>query len=310
MKPTAFEKSWLIKQEAQKMGFSQVGIAKARRLEKDEQKLENFLSRGYQGKMQYLENHFDKRVDPRLLVPGAKSVISLLFNYYTDKKQVDPEAPKIATYAYGEDYHFVLKRKLAELFDFIKAQFGQVEGRVFVDSAPVLDRAWARESGLGWIGKNGMLINKGQGSYFFIAELIINLELAYDSPIEDYCGTCTKCIDDCPTEAILPNKELDASKCISYLTIELKDELIPSEFQGKMENWMFGCDICQEVCPWNRFSQPHTEKAFEPKDDLLEMSLVDWQNLSEEKFKKIFKGSAVKRTKYSGLIRNISFLRK
>ena len=260
--------------------------------------------------MAYMANHFDKRTDPRKLVPGARSVISLMYNYYTEETQEDPEAPKISKYAYGKDYHFVLKRKLKSLFYFIEEKIGKVEGRVFVDSAPVLERDWARRSGLGWMGKNTMLIHPRAGSYFFLAEVILDLELECDEPIKDYCGTCRRCIDACPTGAISPEGYiLDGSKCISYFTIELKDA-IPEQYRGKFENWMFGCDICQEVCPWNRFSRPHDEPAFEPKPELLDKTKQEWEEITEEVFRELFRQSAVKRTQYEGLKRNIAFLKK
>jgi len=304
------QRTYRIKAEAKRLGFSFVGIAKAEHMDEEAQRLEAWLHQGMHGKMQYMENHFEKRVDPTKLVPGAKSVVSLMYNYYTEKEQTDPEAPKISKYAYGEDYHFVIKRKLKDLLHFIREEIGEVNGRCFVDSAPVLERDWARRAGVGWVGKNTLLIHPKAGSYFFLAELIIDLELTPDSPMKDYCGTCTRCIEACPTDAISPQGYLvDGSKCISYLTIELRDA-IPDEFQGKMENWMFGCDICQEVCPWNRFSKPHHEPAFEPHPDLLEMDERDWQELTEEVFKKVFKKSAVKRTKYEGLRRNIAFLKE
>ena len=271
--------------------------------------MEQWLSRNYHGEMAYLANHFDKRLDPTLLVPGAKSVISLLYNYYPNQTQEDSEAPKIAKYAYGEDYHFVIKRKLKDIMNFIQTEIGEVEGRVFVDSAPVMERAWAQEAGLGWQGKNTLLLNKKEGSFFFLAEIILDLELDYYVPIQtDHCGTCTRCIDACPTEAIVGPNVLDASKCISYLTIELK-EAIPSQFSNQMENWAFGCDICQDVCPWNRFSKPHQEEAFQPHGDLLKMSSGEWHEITEEVFRKVFKKSAVKRTKYSGLKRNLEFIK-
>lgn len=303
------QNSLFIKNKAYELGFDFVGISKSHFLDKDAEKLENWLNKGFHGKLGYMENHFDKRCDPSKLVEGSKSVISLLYNYHTPKRQADPDSPKISRYAYGQDYHFVVKDKLKELFESIKEEIGQVEGRYFVDSAPVLERALARESGIGWVGKHGLLINKSQGSEFFIAELILDLELDYDQAIKDYCGTCTACIDDCPTEAILPNKTLDATKCISYLTIELKDEILPHEFKGKMDNWMFGCDVCQDVCPWNRFSKPHTENSFEPALDLLSITKREWENLTEKKFKVLFKKSAIKRTKFNGLKRNINFLK-
>lgn len=285
------------------------GVAKARYLEEEALKLESWLNQNYQGEMAWLANHFDKRLDPSKLVPGAKSVISLIFNYYPDQVQEDPQAPKIAKYAYGEDYHFVLKRKLKELVHFIQDEIGEIDGRVFVDSAPVMERKWAQEAGLGWLGKNTLLLNKKEGSFFFLAELIVDLELEYDTAMQtDHCGTCTRCIDACPTDAILQPNLLDASKCISYLTIELKDS-IPKEFTAKMENWAFGCDICQDVCPWNRFSKPHQEEAFNPHPDLLSMSSGDWEDISEEVFRELFRKSAVKRTKYLGLQRNLKFIR-
>jgi len=299
-----------IKEEAQRLGFMACGVAKARYLEEEAPKLESWLNQNYQGEMAWLANHFDKRLDPGKLVPGAKSVISLIFNYYPGKVQEDPQAPKIAKYAYGEDYHFVLKRKLKDLVHFIQDEIGEIDGRVFVDSAPVMERKWAQEAGLGWQGKNTLLLNKKEGSFFFLAELILDLELEYDTAMQtDHCGTCTRCIDTCPTDAILQPNLLDASKCISYLTIELKDS-IPNEFKDKMENWAFGCDICQDVCPWNRFSKPHQEEAFNPHPDLLSMSSGDWEDLSEEVFRELFRKSAVKRTKYLGLQRNLKFIRK
>jgi epoxyqueuosine reductase len=303
-----YRNTQVIKGIAKDLGFDFCGIAKATFLEKEAPRLEKWLKDNKQGKMAYMENHFDKRLDPRLLVPGAKSVVSLLFNYYTDQKQADPEAPKISKYAYGEDYHFVVKRKLKSFMAKIHEEIGDVGGRVFVDSAPVMDKAWAEKSGLGWIGKNANLINKSKGSFFFIAELILDLELNPDSPDKDHCGTCTRCIDACPTDAIEEAYVVNGSKCISYLTIELKNEIIPKEFQGKLDNWMFGCDICQDVCPWNRFSSPHHEPAFQPKPTLLDMKHSEWQNLTKEVFQELFKKSAVKRTKFQGLKRNIDFL--
>lgn len=294
--------------KAKELGFFYCGVSKADFLEEEEPHLTKWLKEQKNGSMQYMENHFDKRLDPRILVPGAKSVVSLLLNYYTPKKQLDPEAPKISQYAYGEDYHFVIKDKLKSLFNWIQTEIGEVDGRVFVDSAPVMDKAWAKKSGLGWIGKNSNLINPKEGSFFFIAELILDLELEPDGPIKDYCGTCTKCIDACPTDALATPYVVDGSKCISYLTIELKDELLPTEFKDKMDNWMFGCDICQDVCPWNRFSKPHNEKAFTPHEKLLHMNKSDWEDLSEEVFREVFRKSAVKRTKFSGLKRNIDFI--
>lgn len=301
--------SQLIKSEAQKLGFLFCGISKAGFLEEEAPRLETWLKKNMHGEMQYMENHFDKRLDPRLLVDGAKSVISLGVNYYTDNQQTDPTAPKISKYAYGMDYHTVIKDKLKQLLQIINEQIGEVGGRVFVDSAPVLDKAWAKKSGMGWIGKNANLLNKKAGSFFFLAELIIDLELEYDiTPTADHCGTCTNCIDACPTDAIVGPYVVDGSRCISYLTIELKNEL-PAEFKGKMDNWMFGCDVCQDVCPWNRFSVLNTEPAFAPHPDLLHLKAADWQDITQDVFQKVFKNSAVKRTKFSGLKRNIDFLR-
>jgi epoxyqueuosine reductase len=300
----------LIREEAHRLGFSFVGFAKATFMDEEARRLEEWLQQGAHGEMSYLANHFDKRVDPTKLVPGARTVVSLLYNYHTTEKQQDAAAPKIASYAYGEDYHFVIKRKLKDLLYFVNDQIGEVNGRCFVDSAPVLERDWAKRSGNGWIGKNTLLIHPKQGSYFFLAELILDLELVYDAPIKDYCGTCTKCIDACPTEAISTNGYwMDGSKCISYLTIELRKD-IPEAFSGQMEGWVFGCDICQEVCPWNRFARKHQEPAFEPNPRLLEMEKREWEEITEEVFKKIFSRSAVKRSGYKGLKRNIEFLKK
>ena len=297
----------LIKQKAKDLGFFFCGISKADFLKEDAVHLDAFLKNNYQGKMSYLENHYDKRLDPRLLVDDAKSVVSLLMNYFPENEQEDPSASKISKYAYGKDYHFLIKDRLKEFFAYIQDEIGEVGGRVFVDSAPVLDKAWAKKSGLGWVGKNANLIHPKHGSFFFIAELILDLELTEDGPMKDYCGTCTKCIDACPTGAIVKPYVVDGSKCISYLTIELKDELLPSEFKGKMDNWMFGCDICQDVCPWNRFSKPTKESHFDPHENLLKMSKVDWEDLTEEIFQELFRKSAVKRTKFKGLNRNIQF---
>ena len=301
------EYSAKIKSAAHALGFLSCGIAKADFLEEEAPRLEQWLRQSHHGSMGYMERHFDKRLDPRRLVPGAKSVVSLLLNYNTDKTQVDPKAPKISTYAYGTDYHFVLKEKLKKLMQLIHTEIGEVNGRVFVDSAPVMDKAWAAKSGLGWIGKNTNLISKKMGSFFFIAELIIDLELDYDSPTTDHCGSCTACIDACPTEALHQPYQIDGSKCISYLTIELKDN-IPTEFKGKMDNWAFGCDVCQTVCPWNRFASPHNEPAFEPHEDLLSLTNREWQEMTSEVFTTLFKNSAVKRTQFEGLKRNIKFL--
>lgn len=301
-------KSRMIKNKAEELGFFLCGITRAEHMDEETRRLESWLNQGFQGQMSYLENHFDKRVDPSKLVPGAKSVVSLAYNYFNPETQADAQAPKISMYAYGKDYHKVVRKKLDLLMAFVRDTFGQVEGRVFVDSAPVLERDLARRAGLGWIGKNTMLINPRKGSYFFLGEMIIDLDLAYDDPMTDYCGTCRRCIDACPTDAINQNGYfMDGSKCISYLTIELKDE-IPYEFRGRMENRMFGCDICQQVCPWNRFSEPHGESQFLPSGEWMGMTNNEWKALTEETFGRLFGGSAVKRAKYEGLMRNIRFL--
>ena len=298
-----------IKQAATKFGFDQIGIAKAEFMSEEATRLESWLNNNHHGEMNYLENHFDKRVDPTKLVPGAKSIISLTYNYYPSQKQEDTNAPKIAKYAFGRDYHKVVKKKLKQFLQYIRDHIGDVEGRCFVDSAPVLERDWAKRSGLGWIGKHTLLINKQRGSFFFLAELIVDLELDYDHPVTEHCGTCTKCIDACPTDAIKADGFiLDSSKCISYLTIELKND-IPETFKGKMADWMFGCDICQDVCPWNRFAKSHMESDFQPKEELITNSKSDWEDITEEVFDKLFEGSAVKRTKFIGLKRNIDFLK-
>ena len=296
----------LVKEIALDLGFSYCGISKADFLSDEAKRLDTWLKRGYQGKMDYLERHFDKRLDPRKLVPGAQSVISLLYNYAPKKDETDKSPYKIARYAYGRDYHFVIKDKLVQFMDRMKVSIGNIEGRVFVDSAPVHERAWAAKSGLGWIGKNTLLINKDAGSYFFLAELILDLKLESDGPIKDYCGTCTKCMDACPTDAIAEPYIVDGSRCISYLTIELKDEL-PNEFRNKMEGWTFGCDICQEVCPWNRFSQPNKEPQFAPQG-WEKLSKTEWEEMTAEVFGNVFKKSPVKRTRFKGLKRNISFI--
>ncbi|WP_264512335.1 tRNA epoxyqueuosine(34) reductase QueG [Flavobacterium sp. N1719] len=296
-----------IKAEAKRLGFLSCGIAKAGFLEAEAPRLERWLKNGFQGEMHYMENHFDKRLDPTLLVDGAKSVISLLLNYYPEHTQ-NPDSYQISKYAYGQDYHFVIKDKLKELLHFIQNEIGEVNGRAFVDSAPVLDKAWAAKSGLGWIGKNANLITQKTGSFYFIAELIIDLELDYDTPTTDHCGTCTACIDACPTQAIVAPYVVDGSKCISYFTIELKDQL-PAEMKGAWNDWMFGCDVCQDVCPWNRFAKPHQEPAFNPHPDLLQFTKKDWEEITEETFRKVFKNSAVKRAKFEGLQRNIDFLK-
>lgn len=300
--------SSIIKQEAKRLGFDFCGISKAEFLEEEAPRLEKWLNSKMHGKMEYMENYFDKRLDPTLLVDGAKSVVSLLFNYYPEQTQHHTDAPKISKYAYGKDYHEVIKEKLKEFLHTLKEKIGDVNGRAFVDSAPVLDKAWAKRSGLGWIGKNANLINKQQGSFFFIAELIIDLDLDYDGPIADYCGTCTRCLDACPTEAIVAPYIIDGSKCISYLTIELKEN-IPTEFKNKMDNWAFGCDVCQDVCPWNRFSTTHHEAQFNNQTGLLDLTKDEWFEMTEETFNYVFKQSAVKRTKYKGLKRNLEFIR-
>lgn len=297
-----------IKAKASELGFGACGLARASFLETEAVALENWLRNGWHGQMAYMANHFDLRVDPRKLVDGAKSVISLLYNYFAPLQKSESQTAQISIYALGEDYHFILKRKLASLLQFIQESIGPVSGRGFVDSAPVLERAWAVRCGLGWIGKNGLLLNRHLGSFVFLAELIIDLELAYDQPGMDYCGNCTRCIQACPTGAIIAPRLVDASRCISYLTIELKGE-IPREMIGKFQNRIFGCDICQQVCPWNRFARPHQEKNFAPHPELLTMTLRDWQELSREQFHKLFRRSAVKRTGYEGLIRNIRFAR-
>ncbi len=298
----------LIKSEAKRLGFLSCGISKAEFLEQEAPRLEKWLNNNMHGEMQYMENHFDKRLDPTLLVEGSKSVISLLLNYYPSETQQDSTAPKISKYAYGTDYHFVIKNKLKSLLNFIQEEIGEVHGRAFVDSAPVLDKAWAAKPGLGWIGKHSNLLTQQVGSFYFIAELIIDLELTYDNPITDHCGTCTACIDACPTQAIVEPYVVDGSKCISYFTIELKNE-IPTSVKGQFDNWMFGCDTCQDVCPWNRFSKSHNEPLFNPHPELLSMTKKDWEEITEDVFKKIFKKSAVKRTKFNGLKRNIEFLK-
>ncbi|KAA5827772.1 tRNA epoxyqueuosine(34) reductase QueG [Algibacter amylolyticus] len=297
----------LIKSEAKRLGFLSCGISKAGFLEAEAPRLEKWLNKNMNGQMQYMENHFDKRLDPTKLVEDSKSVVSLLLNYYPSENQ-SKKAFKISKYAYGTDYHFVIKDKLKSLLHFIQDEIGEVHGRAFVDSAPVLDKAWAAKSGLGWIGKHSNLLTQQVGSFYFIAELIIDLDLEYDSITSDHCGTCTACIDACPTQAITEPYVVDGSKCISYFTIELKEN-IPTEFKGKMDDWMFGCDVCQDVCPWNRFSKPHNEPLFNPHPELLQMTKKDWEEVTQETFSKVFQKSAVKRTKFSGLKRNIEFLK-
>ncbi|TXK44937.1 tRNA epoxyqueuosine(34) reductase QueG [Pontibacter qinzhouensis] len=304
---TKDQHTYLIKQKAQELGFMYCGVSKAEFLEEEAPRLERWLNQNMHGQMRYMENHFDKRLDPRLLVDGAKSVVSLLLNYFPEEKQQEEDNYKISKYAYGTDYHFVIKDKLKELLHFINDEIGEVGGRCFVDSAPVMDKAWAKKSGLGWVGKNSNLITPQVGSFYFIAELIIDLELTYDGPIKDYCGSCTRCLDACPTDAIIAPYVVDGSKCISYFTIELKDQL-PQEMNGKFGNWVFGCDICQDVCPWNRFSKPHQEAAFAPHPDLQHLKKADWQELTHEVFSQLFRKSAIKRAGYNGLLRNIKFV--
>lgn len=300
----------MIKQEALRLGFMSCGIAKADFLADEAPRLETWLKNSHHGEMGYMENHFDKRLDPRLLVEGAKSIVSLTLNYYTEEKQADLTAPKISKYAYGTDYHSVIKEKMQSLMAFIRENIGEVDGRCFVDSAPVMDKAWAQKAGLGWRGKNSNLISKQAGSFFFLAELIIDLDLAYDNPFPtDHCGSCTRCIDACPTDAIVAPYTVDGSRCISYLTIELKNE-IPTEFKGKMDGWMFGCDVCQDVCPWNRFATEHQEENFAPKENLLGLTKSELVDMTDEVFRKVFKNSPVKRTKFNGLKRNIDFLQQ
>ncbi len=302
-KHTAF-----IKSTSKTLGFDYCGIAKAQKLDKDARRLETWLNKGFQGSMNYMENYFELRVDPTKLVPGAKSVITLLLNYFPSETQ-NAEAPQVSKYAYGKDYHEVIREKLKIFLQLIKENIGDVHGRGFADSAPVLEKSWAQKSGLGWVGKNGNLITKNDGSFFFIATLITDLELETDDPFtKDYCGTCTRCIDTCPTDAILPEKVIDGSKCISYFTIELKDLLIPDNMKGKFQNKMFGCDICQDVCPWNRFSKPYHENQFTPIPEILNFSKNDWEELTEESFKIIFKNSPLKRTKFEGIKRNLKFI--
>ena len=302
------EISVAIKEKARELGFADCGFSKAEALPEDALRLKEWLDQGHHARMAYMANHFEKRTDPTQLVEGAQSVISLLYNYYSDKRQTDPEAPVISKYAYGKDYHVVIKEKLKLFLKLIQEEIGEVRGRAFVDSAPVMDKAWAARSGLGWIGKHTNLINKQSGSYFFIAELILDLELESDGPVKDFCGTCTRCIDACPTDAIAEPYVVDGSRCISYFTIELKEE-IPVEVDGKFKDWIFGCDICQDVCPWNRFSKPHREPDFEPNGSLKNMNKKEWEEITEEVFQQLFKHSPVKRTKFEGLKRNIKFVK-
>jgi len=298
----------IVKETACILGFQFCGLSKAQKLNEDAKWLEQWLNKGMHGSMKYMENYFDLRIDPRKLVPGAKSVISLLINYFPSQKQ-NADSPKISKYAYGRDYHDIIKNKLRSFLDILHVKIGEVQGRGFVDSAPVLERSWAQRSGLGWIGKNGNLINKQNGSFFFIATLITDLELEYDDAFaKDYCGSCTRCIDACPTDAILPDKVIDGSKCISYFTIELKEMLIPGEMKGRFDNWVFGCDTCQDVCPWNRFAKPATDVEFSPIYEVLNLTSKNWEELNAETFKKIFKDSAIRRSKFAGIQRNLKFL--
>ena len=298
-----------IQSKSRELGFDYCGFAKAEKLDADARRLEDWLHKGMHGSMHYMERYFDLRIDPTLLVPDAKSVITLLLNYFPSEEQ-QPDAARISKYAYGNDYHDVIRTKLKTLLEWMQQHIGAVNGRGFVDSAPVLERAWASKSGLGWVGKNGNLITKQHGSFFFIATLICDLELEYDLPYQkDYCGTCTRCIDACPTDAILPDKTINGSQCISYFTIELKDALIPDTMKGKFENWMFGCDTCQDVCPWNRFSQPAKEAAFQPLPEILNLSTQEWEALTETSFQKLFQHSPLKRTKWKGIQRNLHFLK-
>mgnify|MGYP000156205923 CR=1 FL=1 len=299
--------SFIIKQKAKELGFEDIGISKAEFLEKEAPRLENWLNQNYHGEMAYMANHFDKRLDPTKLVEGAKSVISFSYNYFTEQKQA-ADSYKISKYAYGRDYHKVIKKKLIKLLAFIQTEIGEVSGRAFVDSAPVMERAWAKKSGIAWQGKNTLMLTKGKGSFHFLAELIIDLELETDNAVKDYCGNCTKCIDACPTNAITPY-QVDGSKCISYLTIELKDQ-IPNEFNGKFEDWMFGCDICQDVCPINARAKQHKEQDFLPKKETLSMTKTEWQEITEDVFNNLFNGTPVRRTKFAGLKRNIGFLKR
>ncbi len=298
----------IIKTEAEKLGFISCGISKAEFLEDHATNLEKWLKKKYNGKMSYMERNFDKRLDPTKLVHGSKSVISLSFNYYTKKKQIDPNSFKVSKYAFGNDYHFVVKNILNKLLSSLKDKIGDFNARVFVDSAPVMERAWAQKSGLGWVGKNTLMISKKKGSYFFLAEIICDLELDYDKPVMNHCGTCSACIDACPTNAIIKPYVLDSNKCISYLTIELKDS-IPSQFENKMQDWIFGCDVCQDVCPWNKFSEENNHTLLQPSDKFLHMKKSDWIELTEETFKKVFKNSPIKRAKFNGLKKNISFIK-
>jgi len=303
--------TYFIKSAAKTLGFDYCGIAKAGKLDEDAKRLESWLNKSLHGKMTYMENYFDLRIDPCKLVPGAKSVITLLLNYFPSQHQKNIDAPVVSKYAYGKDYHEVIRAKLKIFLQMIKDSIGEIHGRGFADSAPVLEKSWAQKSGLGWIGKNGNFITKQNGSFFFIATLIVDLELEYDAPLaKDYCGTCTRCIDECPTGAILDDKVIDGSKCISYFTIELKDALLPDNMKGKFQNRMFGCDVCQDVCPWNKFSKPTAEVAFTPLPEILNFANSDWEELTEESFKIIFKDSPLKRSRFGGIKRNLKFVQE
>ena len=298
----------LVKEVVLNHGFLNCGISQSGFLETEAPRLDSWLQNGYHGSMQWMENHYDKRLDTRKLVEGSKSVITMTYNYFPAETQPEGK-PKIAKYAYGEDYHFVLKDKMRSVIETLQQQIGTFEARVFVDSAPVLERAWAAKSGLGWIGKHSLLLSKKQGSFFFIAQIICDLELLDDAPVTEHCGSCTACIDACPTDAIVANQVVDSNKCISYLTIELRDQ-IPVGFKDQMEDWVFGCDICQDVCPWNRFSKPNTEERFTPKQEILHNNWEDWEEITEDVFKNVFKKSAIKRTKFSGFLRNLHFAKR
>ncbi len=302
---TTAQRTDIVKKAVAEHGFLNCGISKSGFLEAEAPRLESWLNKGYHGSMQWMENHFDKRLDTSKLVEGSKSVITMTFNYFPEEIQ-KAGVPKIAKYAYGEDYHFVLKDKMRSILEKLQQEIGTFESRIFVDSAPVLERAWAAKSGLGWIGKHSLLLSKKQGSFFFIAQIICDIDLVYDAPTTDHCGSCTACIDACPTDAIVADRVVDSNKCISYLTIELKDQ-IPSQFKDEMEDWVFGCDICQDVCPWNRFSTPNKEERFKPREAILHNSTEQWEEITEDVFKDIFKKSAVKRTKFSGFLRNLRF---
>lgn len=302
------EHTAIVKRIVKDHGFLNCGISASSFLEEEAPRLESWLDKGYHGSMKWMENHFDKRLDTQKLVEGSKSVISMTFNYFPSEKQEDG-TPNISKYAFGDDYHDVLKEKMRSILASIQEEIGEVSARVFVDSAPVLERAWAAKSGLGWIGKHSLLLSKGQGSFFFVAQIICDLELEYDGPTTDHCGSCTACIDACPTDAIVEDRVVDANKCISYLTIELRDQ-IPTEFSNQMEDWVFGCDICQDVCPWNRFSEPHSEPRFEARQPILENTWGDWLEITEDVFSDVFKKSAIKRTKYSGFLRNLQYAKR